>query len=255
MMIIKYTRRPVHYAHVKSEAHTTTSQPDMYSSGVDLIPLRSILVSCLSSSSEIRAISRLLQYTHSSPNQWLNGNKTRVPGIQVCADFNNKTIIINTHEPIDWWPTWPRRTTYLGLGDVVSRRLDHGKVALADGLLDFIVSDPEQFIHGGRGCGAPELLWLLLGTPAGDQRVVLGHRVAGVSRDGWDWILWVVNSANDNTWLNLSFSTWHTWTGQDPMVSFPDPGFYPAIRGTIVLHLFGTLIALKSCMGLVGKGI
>lgn len=105
MMIIKYTRRPVHYAHVMSEAHTTTSQPDMYSSGVDLIPLRSILVSCLSSSSEIRAISRLLQYTHSSPNQWLNGNKTRVPGIQVCADFNNKTIIINTHEPIDWWPT------------------------------------------------------------------------------------------------------------------------------------------------------
>lgn len=68
----------------------------------------------------------------------------------------------------------------------MSCRLDHGKVALADGLLDFIVSNSEQFIHGGRGCGAPELLRLLLGTPTGDQRVVLGHRVAGCGYPGID---------------------------------------------------------------------
>lgn len=75
----------------------------------------------------------------------------------------------------------PHRTrTYLGLGDVVSGGLDHGKVALADGLFDFVVSNSKQLIHGRRGCGAPELLLLLLllGTPATrDQRIVFGHRV------------------------------------------------------------------------------
>lgn len=89
--------------------------------------------------------------------------------------------------------------------------------------------------------------------PAGSSRPSSGR--VWVSRDWWDWILWVVNSANDNTCMNLSFSTLRTWTGQDPMVSFPDPGFYPAIGGTMVLHLFVSLIALKSCGGLRRKGV
>lgn len=38
--------------------------------------------------------------------------------------------------------------TYLGPGDDVSGQLDHGEVALADGLLEFVVADAHQFLDG-----------------------------------------------------------------------------------------------------------
>lgn len=38
--------------------------------------------------------------------------------------------------------------THLCLGHNVGSQLDHGKVALADGLLQLIVADPEELVHG-----------------------------------------------------------------------------------------------------------
>lgn len=38
--------------------------------------------------------------------------------------------------------------THLRLGHNVGSQLDHGKVALADGLLQLIVADPEELVYG-----------------------------------------------------------------------------------------------------------